>query len=130
MIEITLPFPPNVDHYKRIGRLTRTKSGKLYQPRVNSPETLDFYYKTWMVIRDNGLKSFAGATIDMDVDVFPPDKRKRDLDGILKVLLDSMQRGGLYDDDSQIARLLVTRCSIIPQGQVVVRLKEIKNEPL
>ena len=124
MIEITLPWPPNVNHYKKAGRMTRTKTGKYYQARVNTDETKHFYWQVWMAIHKEGLKSFAGAAISVEIDAHPPDKRKRDLDGILKVLLDSMQKGGLYDDDYQIARLLVTRCPIIPEGQVIVRIEE------
>jgi crossover junction endodeoxyribonuclease RusA len=125
MIELTLPYPPNVNHYKRVGRLTRTKSGKLYQPRVNSDVTKHYFWQVWMKIQKEGLKSFGSATISVELDVYPPDRRKRDLDGVLKVFLDSMQKGGLYDDDYQIARLLVTRCSTIPEGQIIVRIKPL-----
>lgn len=124
-IEITLPYPPSVNHYKTVGAVVRTKNGKIYQKRVNSVATKDFYWQVWARIRAQGLKSFDTATISVEIDVHSPDKRKRDLDGILKVLLDSMQRGGLYDDDYQIARLLVSRKGIISGGQVVVRISEL-----
>ena len=124
MIELTLPYPPSVNHYKRLGRLTRTKSGKIYQPRVNTDLTKQYFWKVLMRMRTEGIKSFHGATISAEVDVYPPDKRKRDLDGILKVLLDAMQHGGLYDDDNQISRLVVTRMDIIDQGQIIVRISE------
>jgi crossover junction endodeoxyribonuclease RusA len=41
--------------------------------------------------------------------VFPPDKRARDLDNILKVPMDAMQKMGVYKNDSQIDELLVFR---------------------
>jgi len=133
MIEITLPYPPSINHYKNPGRIVRTQSGQIFQKRVNSPETKQYYYTTWMLITNyktrEGVKSFDSGTLWVDIDVFPPDHRKRDLDGILKVLLDSMQRGGLYADDFQIARLTVQRKAIIPNGQVIVRISEIADEP-
>src|ERR1700722_11722441 len=113
MIEIELPYPPSVNNYKEIGKLITTRSGKMLQIRKNSSRTLQYYCETLNFIRAQRLKSFADATISVELDVYPPDKRKRDLDGILKVCLDSMQHVGLYDDDYQIARLLVTRMSII-----------------
>lgn len=128
MIELKLPYPPNVNHYKKVGALQRTSSGKLYQPRVNTLATQRFYIEVYGRIRAQGLKSFNSATLMVQVSVYPPDKRKRDLDGILKVLLDSLQRGGLFDDDYQIARLLVERKDTIPGGQVVVKVSEIENE--
>jgi len=127
--ELELPYPPSVNHYKKIGRLVKTKSGKLCQWRVNTPKTKQFYFEVWTKLRvafaTQGLKSFQDSTISMEVDVFPPDHRKRDLDGILKVLLDSMQRGGLYVDDFQIVRLTVERKYIVPQGKVIVRIKNL-----
>jgi crossover junction endodeoxyribonuclease RusA len=129
MIEcsLILPYPPSVNHYKKVGQIVRTKKGKLYQKRYNSPETQAYYYQVWMLVRQERLKSFAGATISMQIEVCPPDKRKRDLDGILKVLLDSLQHAGLYDCDSQIARLLVIRKDIIKYGQLIVKVKDISS---
>lgn len=124
-LTLTLPYPPSVNHYKRAGKLLTTRSGKIYQPRVNTDMTKRYYYEVWAKIRKEGLKSFDSATIFVSLDVYPPDGRKRDLDGILKVCLDSMQRAGLYDDDYQIARLLVTRMSKIDQGQIVATIKTI-----
>jgi crossover junction endodeoxyribonuclease RusA len=121
-VTITLPYPPSVNHYKSIGRTIRTKKGKSLQMRINSPATKRYFYEVWMKVRQLGLKSFQGATISVEIDSYPPDRRKRDLDGICKVLLDAMQHAGLYDDDYQISCLTVKRMSIIPQGQVIVRI--------
>lgn len=126
-VELILPYPPSVNHYKNTGRLIKTKKGRMYQPRVNSPETKKYYWDVFIKVHSQKIKSFAEAKISVEIDVYPPDKRKRDLDGILKVLLDSMQKAGLYDDDCQIARLLVERREIIEQGQVVVTIKEFQN---
>jgi crossover junction endodeoxyribonuclease RusA len=129
MIELTLPYPPSVNHYKTIGRIQRTSKGKLYQTRINSNETKRYYFEVWFLIQHlkakEGLKSFDDATIAVEVDVYPPDYRKRDVDGILKVLLDSMQRAGLYDDDYQITKLVVERKCIVKGGQIIVRIASI-----
>lgn len=122
-VELTLPYPPSVNHYKTIGRMVKTKSGKTLQMRVNSRKTTQYFTDVWAAIHCQCVQSFHDATISMEVDVYPPDKRKRDLDGCLKVLLDAMQHGGLYDDDHQIARLLVTRMAVFLQGKIVVRIK-------
>jgi len=129
MIELELPWPPSVNNYKQVGRMITTANGKLLQTRKNSPETNRYYYEAWVVIRSykfsHDVKLPISATISLEVDVFPPDSRKRDLDNILKVLLDSLVRGGLIVDDSQVARLLVERKAIIPQGKVIIRVTEL-----
>ena len=125
MIILTLPYCPSVNHYKTIGRLVKTKSGKMYQQRRNSKETVGYYYEVYSIWHRRGVSGLGGATISMEVDVYPPDKKKRDLSNILKVLEDSLQHAGVYDDDRQIARLLVTRCDTMAGGQIIVRIQEI-----
>lgn len=129
MIELTLPWPPSVNSYKKVGRLITTKNGKLYQTRINTQETKEFYYYVWLKIRSlkvtTRMEMPIGATISMQVHAYPPDDKKRDLDNILKALCDSLVKGGLLQDDSQISRLFIERCSIIAKGQVIVRIEEL-----
>lgn len=125
MIEIILPYPPSVNHYKTVGRLRTTASGKMYQPRIDSPETKRYHYEVWMKCRQQGVVSLLDSTISLEMYVYPPDRRKRDLDNILKVLCDSLVKAGCFNDDSQIARLLVQRRDIIQGGQIIVRIEKI-----
>jgi len=125
---IWLPYPQSVNHYKTLGAIRKTKSGKLYQPRINSRATMTYYRDVSLIMKAQGVKSFRSDTISLEIHVYPPDKRKRDLDGILKVLLDAMQRGGLYDDDYQIDKLLVIRCSPVAKGEVRVIIKKIDSK--
>jgi len=43
------------------------------------------------------------------VALFPPDKRKRDVDNVLKALLDACEHAGCYESDSQIDELHIVR---------------------
>ena|ERR1017187_5018667 len=130
MIELTLPFPPSVNHYKKPGRLIKTKNGKIYQTRINTSETNVFYHAVWVLIcqlkSSKGIKPFDSATIlSLELDVYPPDRKRRDIDNLAKVAIDSLQIGGLIPDDYQIARLLIQRMNMIPKGQVIVRVSEL-----
>jgi crossover junction endodeoxyribonuclease RusA len=129
-VTLELPYPQSINHYKRIGRLVRTKAGKLYQARYNSPDTNAFYLVVASRIRSQGLcGAFKGTnSLEAQLDVYPPDKRHRDLDNVLKIVLDSLQRGLLISDDYLITRLLVNRCVIIPGGKVVVRISELEEK--
>jgi crossover junction endodeoxyribonuclease RusA len=109
---IQLPYPPTVNTYWRhVGhKVLVSAKGRAYRVDVQAA-----------ALR-NGLRRMAGE-LSVSVDVYPPDLRRRDLDNLLKSLLDSLQHAGAYDDDSQIAKLTVERMGVIPQGMVVVSIE-------
>lgn len=129
MIEIELSYPPTVNHYKKVGSLIMTKNGKYYQQRVDTKKTKLFYYEVWLAIKN--LKAIKRipmpieSNISLEVYLYPPDKRKRDIDNCCKPLIDSLVKAGLIKDDVQISRLVVERKGIIAQGKVVIRIQEI-----
>lgn len=130
-IILTLPYPPSVNHYKSVGRIIKTKKGGLYQKRINSVATKTFYYEVWLKIRSymhlNRMETALDSTISLQVCIeqHPPDKRRRDVDNCIKIILDSLQRGGLIKDDNQISRLIVQKMDMIKGGEIIVKLREI-----
>lgn len=109
-----LPYPPTVNHY-----FQRNRDGSV---RIGQPG-LAFRQEVAYRCRQERIKPLTGRLV-VEVDVFPPDRRKRDLDNVLKALLDALKHGGAYEDDSQIDRLVVNR--ILPVtgkvGAVEVRI--------
>lgn len=130
MIELELPYPPSLNHFKKVGRIIRTKRGKTYQQRIDTPETKAFYLRVWQTVvamRSHKAVRFDDrAILEVTLWLHPPDKRKRDVDNPCKVILDSLQKAGVYSDDFQIARLIVERKDIISKGKVIVRIEELK----
>jgi len=63
--------------------------------------------------------------ISASIQVFPPDRRRRDLDNILKPVLDLLVHAGIIIDDENIDRILVERGETTSGGEVVVVLEEI-----
>lgn len=111
MIELELPYPPSVNHYwRRVGARTLiSREGRAFRQSVCS------------IVAANGISPMDGP-LSVEVDVYPPDRRRRDLDNIQKALLDALAHGGAYHDDSQIARLIVERRDVVSGGKVHVRL--------
>jgi crossover junction endodeoxyribonuclease RusA len=65
------------------------------------------------------------------LDLYPPDGRRRDCDNVQKALLDAMQHGGVYGDDSQIKKLLtIMRDAIVPGGKVIVCVMQLEPSTL
>ena len=59
------------------------------------------------------------------MDAFPPDRRRRDLDNLLKPALDALQHAGVYEDDSQVDWLVARRrAPDRPRGHVEIRVEE------
>ena len=113
MIELELPYPPSTNHYYRnVGpRTIISREGRAYRQRVCA------------ILLRRGVKPMA-RPLAMHVDVHPPDRRRRDLDNCLKSLLDSLEHGGAYKDDSQIVDLHVRKLDPIPGGKAVVSIEE------
>jgi crossover junction endodeoxyribonuclease RusA len=61
------------------------------------------------------------------VEACPPDRRKRDADNLLKGLLDALQHGGAFPDDSRIVWLLIYRRQVTSGGRVVVTIRDLAD---
>jgi Holliday junction resolvase RusA-like endonuclease len=111
MMELSLPFPPSANHYYRhVGyRTLISREGRAYREMVCS------------ILGRMGVRPLDGGLV-VRIELYPPDKRRRDADNSLKCLLDSLQHGGAYKDDGQIMRLSVEKREPVPLGKVVVRI--------
>lgn len=124
MFELTIPLPPSVNSYKRVGRTVTTKTGRKLQYRVNTDETKQFYCDVVNLVRVKGLK-FAfldEISLEVQLDIYPTSNRS-DIDNFIKPTCDSLQHAKVFHNDRQISRLVVEKKAIINPGQIIVRIK-------
>jgi len=117
---LRLPYPPSVNHYWRHyrGRTVISAEGRAYRQRVLAALASG--------ANGNGpRKPPSGGRIALDMDAFPPDRRRRDLDNIQKAVLDSLEHGRVYLDDSQIDLLITRRGGITPDGRIEVGIHDL-----
>ena len=116
---LTLPWPPSVNHYWRTwrGRMLLSRQGRAYRKQVGA------------ILKAAGVTPQSGP-LAIHVELYPPDRRKRDIDNTLKAIGDSLQHGGAFHDDSQIVWLLIQKAEVVPGGKVVVRIAERNGKPL
>lgn len=57
--------------------------------------------------------------------VYPPDKRRRDIDNIPKAVFDALGSNGLYPDDSQIHDLRIRKMEVDKNGSIYARFTRI-----
>ena len=116
MVEFELPYPPSVNHYwRRVGARTLiSRGGRAFREAVCT------------ILRERGVQPVSGP-LAMEVVIWPPDRRRRDIDNVQKALLDALQHGGLYEDDSQIVKLDIERRDCVSRGRTIVRIQEARH---
>lgn len=99
---ITLPWPPSVNrYYRNVSGVTKISAeGRAYRTAVVN------------LLAESRTPPMAG-TVAVDIEAFMPDRRRRDLDNLLKGLLDALTHAGLWLDDSQVADLRIRRAPTI-----------------
>jgi crossover junction endodeoxyribonuclease RusA len=120
---LNLPYPPTINHYWRhVGRkVLISAGGRAFRQNVLAE-----------VVHSHGNARFAAADrLAVAITVAPPDRRKRDLDNLLKPLLDALEKAGIYANDAQIDDLFISRLPVDPAGvgkiQVTITKKKDKK---
>ncbi len=114
MIQLLLSFPPSVNHYwgQRGNHRFLGKRGKEFRQEVAE------------ACLDGEIKTMHGR-LAVHVALFPPDRRKRDVDNILKPLLDACEHAGCFVDDNQIDELHISRQEVKKGGACTILILEI-----
>ncbi len=117
MITLELPFPPSVNHYYSYvrGRPVLSKAVRVYRQIVRR------------VVRAAGNRVALGP-LAVRLHLHPPDQRRRDCDNAQKPILDALQQGGAFADDSQIQWLLTIKSEKLQGGRVVADIWQLDNE--
>ena len=110
---VRLPYPPSVNSIWRYynGRMLLSKKGRLYYDSLKYlpyVQPLDPPYHLYLKVR-------------------PPDKRKRDLDNVIKVVCDSLQKLGVIEDDSLIDRIDANRWNTKKGGSILAIIYQYES---
>lgn len=130
-ISLKLPWPPSVNTYwrhptngKLAGRHLISEKGRAYRAGVIAAVLQQLPPRR----RPDWFGS-ASPRLALDLHVYPPDLRRRDLDNIVKAVLDGLAHAGVYADDSQIDRLTIRRMPPHrPKGMACAMLAPILEE--
>jgi len=119
-IVLELPFPPNVNHYWRSLvikgklRVLISKRGRQYREDVGT------------VVLLAGSPRLKGI-VEVSILAYYPDRRRRDLDNLLKGPLDALKAAGVYEDDSLIHRLEIARMRVQKPGKLIIAIEPVED---
>lgn len=120
-VVIVLPWPPSVNRYYRslskgklAGRVLVSKEGRTYREEA----ALILGRRRLPMIRDR---------VRVTIEAFPPDRRRRDLDNLLKASLDALVFGGAIEDDSLIDDLRIRRGEVREGGELHIHIQGMEE---
>lgn len=118
---LVLPWPPSVNAYYRsvnrgrlAGRVLISERGRAYRAEVQA------------IVERRGMNPMQGR-LTVHITANPPDRRRRDLDNLLKATLDSIVHGGVIQDDSLIDHLTIVRGPTKEGGSISVNISDNKD---
>ena len=108
-----LPWPPTVNSYYKVAR-----SGIRYLDKSVGI----FRDKIAEAVNEQCPGLYLDEPMFMEVYLYPPYKRRRDLDNYMKGLLDALTEAGLWEDDSLIHQLHIYRGIQVLNGKVKIEI--------
>lgn len=112
ILVLNLPYPPSVNTYWQFNGSRRflTKKANAFKQFVRAAHCLTNH------------KGFGKQRLFITIYLYPPDKRIRDIDNCIKSLLDSLCQANVFDDDSQVDKLLIVRKEQKKGGECLVTI--------
>lgn len=72
------------------------------------------------VVKDKCLDERMEGMLSIRIEYYPPDNRRRDIDNIIKPILDALQHAHLFEDDYQVQKITAIRKSKVVEGGLVL----------
>lgn len=116
--EIEIPVSANQ-------RLIRSKNRAAL---INSHKYRDWCERAEWQIRSQRRGATILGRVGVSVVLHFSDKRRRDLDNVLKGFLDAMTHAGVWEDDSQIDKLNIVRAEPSKPGKLIAHVWELLDD--
>lgn len=113
-ISLTLPYPPPLNSLYRFGK------GQCYMSKRGK----DFKLAVEGIVLERQISCISLANpLFLRLYIYPPDLRRRDIDGSIKVIFDALERAQVYENDCQIKKLYIEMREKEAPGRVDVEIE-------
>lgn len=107
MYSLILPYPPSAN------RTIKLSHGKIYR----ADKCTRFYEEVWLAKQQKQIPSFPlEKRLFMEIYLYPPDKRRRDIDNLCRAVFNGFQYAEIVQDDFQFETLHVERREVKEGG--------------
>lgn len=95
----------------------------MVKPRL--PAVQKYVNDAIILLKMQKINAINAEKLQIELLIYPPDHKRRDLDNVCKVILDTLQRAGIYEDDFKIWNLTIKRKEMRQYGEVEFTIMEI-----
>ena len=116
-MRIELPYPPTLNSCyptNRSGRRTLSTKGREFRVEVQA-----------RILEQHGIINTLKGLIKVTLMLVPPDKRRRDLDNVIKPVLDGLVHAGVMEDDVQVKAIYAEMAEPRKSGSCTVLIEEL-----
>jgi len=118
-IELEMPMAVSENKYRRI-------VPGCSHPVISS-EGRKYHETAKAIFRQSGQAPIRGR-VKVEVEFYPPDWRRRDLDNLFKCLFDSLVNAGAIEDDHLITEIHAFKRDPVPNGLLFVRITKYEDD--
>jgi crossover junction endodeoxyribonuclease RusA len=112
MKTLTIPYPPSVNNYW----------GFHGHSRFLTPKAKQFKKEVAHIVSQQQIK-FGNQRLEISITLYPPDRRARDIDNVVKSTFDALVQANAIFDDSCVDVLLVQRGTVVKGGKAEITIK-------
>lgn len=114
-VKLLLPWPPSINNY--YGRIRGTDRQYIKAPGKEFRERVVKLYSTDTPLQGN---------LQTKVIAYKPDRRRRDLDNLMKATYDALTHAGVYEDDQQIVCQTHEWGPVVKPGLIYIEVEPIE----
>ena len=120
-----IPYPPSINRYY----ITKSKkchlTGRMIKHVTRTQKVKKYVEDVGYLLLQQRCTKMHGERLRLELYLYPPDNRRRDLDNICKSTLDALQYANLFRDDFYIQQLYVERKEVRKHGEIEFVLIEL-----